>query len=107
MCAYACLLGIFGQIHLKIYIEALQFDMTLECDIRIWIHKMIASVHLQLHIETKAAVSANFPRPILHGLCTMAISVKHVLQIFAPGRVDAVQSVKVLLLDTGPCSMCG
>lgn len=45
-----------------------------------------------LHIDPKFASAAGFPRPILHGLCTMGMATHHVLQAF-PGK--AVKAVKV------------
>lgn len=45
-----------------------------------------------LHIDPKFSGAAGFPRPILHGLCTMGMATHHVLQAF-PGK--SVKAIKV------------
>ncbi|KAI8471637.1 MAG: hydroxysteroid dehydrogenase [Monoraphidium minutum] len=48
-----------------------------------------------LHIDPAAAAHVGFGRPILHGLCTMAVSARLVLAEFGGGDAAAVKSVKV------------
>ena len=48
-----------------------------------------------LHIDKEFAETAGFPSPILHGLCTFGIAVKHVMKAFCNGDPDAVKSMKV------------
>lgn len=50
-----------------------------------------------LHIDPGVAASVGFDRPILHGLCTLGISVKLVLRALGPrgGDPACVASIKV------------
>lgn len=45
-----------------------------------------------LHIDPNFSKAAGFPRPILHGLCTMGIATHHVLQSY-PGKL--IKAIKV------------
>lgn len=48
-----------------------------------------------LHIDSNFATMAGFSQPILHGLCFLGFSVRHVLQTFANGDPDLLKSLKV------------
>ncbi|XP_003706333.1 peroxisomal multifunctional enzyme type 2 isoform X1 [Megachile rotundata] len=48
-----------------------------------------------LHIDTNIAAMAGYKRPILHGLCSLGFSVRHVLQTYADGDPSLFKSVKV------------
>ena len=48
-----------------------------------------------LHIDPEFAEGAGFDQPILHGLCTLGFSCKHILKTLAAGRQDAIAAVKV------------
>jgi hypothetical protein len=49
-----------------------------------------------LHIDPATAAHVGFDRPILHGLCTMGVSVRLVLREYGGSDPAAVASVKVL-----------
>lgn len=53
-----------------------------------------------LHSDPAVATAAGFPRPILHGLCTMGIVCRAVVDAVADGATDRVASVEVRF--TGP-----
>uniref|UniRef100_A0A914HE02 MaoC-like domain-containing protein n=1 Tax=Globodera rostochiensis TaxID=31243 RepID=A0A914HE02_GLORO len=48
-----------------------------------------------LHIDANFAKMAGFQRPILHGLCTLGISCRLILQAFGQGLAQNLRSVKV------------
>ncbi len=61
-----------------------------------WTGCRLSGDYNPLHIDPAAAEYVGFDRPILHGLCTLAISVKAVMERFGKGASPAsVRSVKV------------
>lgn len=48
-----------------------------------------------IHADPKPARQAGFERPILHGLCTMGIATRALLQVFSPDRPERLKSMFV------------
>lgn len=48
-----------------------------------------------LHIDPGMSKRLGFDRPILHGLCSLGISARHVLRVFGGDDAAAVKSIKV------------
>ncbi|XP_058795537.1 peroxisomal multifunctional enzyme type 2-like [Phymastichus coffea] len=48
-----------------------------------------------LHIDDGIASMAGYSEPILHGLCSLGFSARHVLQAFADGNPHALKTLKV------------
>ena len=52
-----------------------------------------------LHIDPDFGKALGFQKPILHGLCSFGIAVKHVLNACCEGDVKLFKSVKVIFLQ--------
>jgi acyl dehydratase len=48
-----------------------------------------------IHADPAAASRAGFPQPILHGLCTMGIATRGIIETLAAGEPDRVRGVSV------------
>ncbi len=48
-----------------------------------------------IHADPAAAAKAGFPRPILHGLCTMGIATRAVVASVADGEPDRLKALSV------------
>ncbi len=47
-----------------------------------------------MHIDPNFSVLGGFSKPILHGLCTYGIAVRHVMEQYADGDSSRVKGVK-------------
>ena len=50
-----------------------------------------------LHMDDNIASMAGYSEPILHGLCSLGFSARHVLHTFADGDPDALKALKVFI----------
>jgi 3-hydroxyacyl-CoA dehydrogenase/3a,7a,12a-trihydroxy-5b-cholest-24-enoyl-CoA hydratase len=48
-----------------------------------------------LHIDPSFSAILGFDKPILHGLCTFGIAVKHILEAYCDSDVSCFKSIKV------------
>ena len=48
-----------------------------------------------IHADPAAAAAAGFPRPILHGLCTMGVACRGLVQLFCAGEASRLKDMKV------------
>lgn len=48
-----------------------------------------------LHVDPAAAASAGFPRPILHGLCTLGIATRALLKVCCANKPAQLRSISV------------
>ncbi|XP_014237717.1 peroxisomal multifunctional enzyme type 2-like [Trichogramma pretiosum] len=48
-----------------------------------------------LHMDDNMAIMSGYKEPILHGLCSLGFSARHVLQTFADGNPNALKALKV------------
>lgn len=51
--------------------------------------------HNPIHADPARARQAGFERPILHGLCTMGVATRMLLETFAPGKPERLRSMFV------------
>lgn len=49
-----------------------------------------------LHIDPEVSRRVGFERPILHGLCSMGVSVRQVLLVFGGDDPASIRSIKVM-----------
>jgi len=48
-----------------------------------------------LHIDAQMAAMGGFDKPILHGMCSLGFSLRHVMAQYLSSNPDAVKAIKV------------